>query len=129
MKKITITSAPATGDAGVAIGSGTSEAVSGFVHKVRLEYYGSPPSTTDVTINDLNDPSAEAIISRMNSYTNTTIYPRRMTTTNTNTNVTYDGIRGVYDYFVVNGPLQIAMSQTNAGCYVIAYVYIIDDIA
>lgn len=117
--------AVASGAAGAATGSTTSVPVSGIVHKVRLEYAGSPPVSTDVTLQDENDPAAENIVNKTNSASNTTLYPRRQVQNSAGSNLTYDGIRGVYENFLVCGRLKLSIAQSNEGCSVTATVYLI----
>jgi len=125
MDVVKFSSGAAEGSSGNATAVGYSVPVTGLIHKVRLEYSGNPPATTDVTLMDESDPGAESIINRMNSGSNTTIYPRRAVQTNSGTNCTYDGVRIVYENFVVNGRLKLTVSQTNPACECIAYVYVI----
>lgn len=120
--KITATAQGAAGSAG---GSVASVPVSGIVHKVRLDYSGSPPVSTDVTLQDENDPAAELIVNKTNSASNTTVYPRRQVQTNSGSNLTYDGIRGIYENYLVCGRLRLTIAQSNEGCSVTATVYII----
>lgn len=117
--------AVAQGAPGAAGGSALSTPVSGIVHKVRLEYGGSPPATTDVTLQDENDTAAENIVNRTNSASNTTIYPRRQVQSAAGANLTYDGVRGVYENYLVCGRLKLTIAQANEGSSVTAVVYLI----
>lgn len=125
MDVVKFSSGAAEGNNGNALAVGFSVPLSGLIHKVRLEYSGSPPATSDVTLIDESDPGAESIINRLNASSNTTIYPRRAVQTNSGANCTYDGVRIVYENFVVNGRLKLTISQTNPACECIATVYLI----
>ncbi len=125
MDIVKFSSGTAKGTNGSAVAVGLSAPVSGLIHKVRLEYRGSPPITTDVLLVDENDPAGENIIYRTNANSNTTIYPRRAVQTNSGANCTYDGIRVVYENYLVHGRLRLTLSQTNQACECIAYVYLI----
>ncbi|MGB9639983.1 MAG: hypothetical protein ACPL4H_03675 [Anaerolineales bacterium] len=125
MDVVKFSSGAAEGSSGNATAVGFSVPLSGLIHKVRLEYSGSPPATTDVTLIDESDAGAESILNRMNASSNTTIYPRRAVQTNSGSNCTYDGVRIVYENFAVNGRLKLTISQTNPACECTAYVYVI----
>ncbi|MGB9673647.1 MAG: hypothetical protein ACPL3P_05875 [Anaerolineales bacterium] len=125
MDIVKISSGAAEGANGNAQSSGYSVPLSGIVQKVRLIYSGNLPSSTDVTLLDENDLATENIVNRTNSFSNTTLYPRRAVQTNSGSNCTYDGIRIVYENYVVHGRLKLTIAQANPGCECTAYVYLI----
>ena len=125
MDIVKFSSGLAEGASGNAQAVGFSVPVSGLIHKVRLEYSGTPPTSTDTFLADEGDPISEAIVNRTNAISNITFYPRRAVQANGGSTCTYDGIRQVYENFIVQGRLKLTLAQTNPGCECTAYVYLI----
>lgn len=71
-----------TGDAGSATGTVTTDALSGFVEAVQLDYNASAPATTDVTITEANGMT-RAIVTNTDSATDAVIYPASKVTGST----------------------------------------------
>ncbi len=106
--------ATAAGANGAATGSAYSPSTAGEILKVDIAYGDSPPATTDVTLQDENDPRSENIITLTDANSDLTIYPRRILETNDGTDLTYDGTRKVYGPYVVHGRLKLTIAQANA---------------
>lgn len=116
--------ATAAGSAGSASGSAYSPHVRGRVIKVDLTYGGSPPVTTDVTLEDEGDPRSEAIVNLANANTDLALYPRRPVQDNANADLTYDATQKVSEPYVVHGRLKLSVAQANDTDTVTAIVWL-----
>lgn len=95
-----------TGSAGSATGTGYTEAFSGLVVDIRLDFHASAPATTDTTI--AHDPTGYGnLIVVTNSATDAVYYPRVEVMDATGTAVT-----DVMEMYAVSGRLSVAL----AGC-------------
>jgi hypothetical protein len=124
LDRIVIQTDPATGGAGAATATAYSPDVSGEVLAVDVAYGDSPPATTDVTLQDENDPRAENIVDLANANTDVKIYPRRVTELNDGTDITYDGTNEVYTPYIVHGRLKLTIAQANNDDYVTATIWV-----
>lgn len=113
LDRVTITTGAASGGAGAATATGYSPTVSGRVLAVYVAYSGTPPATTDVTLQDDDDPAEENIVNLADNNTDTKLYPRRQVEDNADNDLTYDGTRGVYEPYVVHGRLKATIAQAN----------------
>lgn len=101
--KITVTT---TGSAGSATGSGySSHAINGKLLGVKLDYSGSAPATTDVTITD--DSIGHTLLLVENSATDAMKHPRAKPVDNANA-----AISNAHAPFSINGKVKVAV----AGC-------------
>ena len=94
-----------TGSAGSATGSGTTIPIMGFLLDVYLDYDGSAPATTDVTI---SDPIFGNLVVNSNSNTDVWLAPRKQTC---------DGAAsasGLYDLIPINSAITIDVAQADA---------------
>ena len=104
----------ATGDAGLAGGTGNSdEMVRGEVIAVYLDYTGGISTTTDLTLRGKNAPY-DTILSLSDYYTDTWLYPRHAVQDYTGADVTYDGTHGIYAPYVVDDYLTGVITQSSA---------------
>jgi hypothetical protein len=114
--RVQFSTGPAVGADGAATATGYSVHVAGKVLAVDYRLLDSPPNTTDLVVSDENDPNGENFVSLGNIAAAGGKYcPRRPIQTNQYADVTYDGTRKVYDYYVVCGRLKATISQANAG--------------
>ena len=116
-----------TGSAGSATGAANStNTISGRILKVRLDFHASAPASTDVTITErIGSTDWETIHTESNSGTDVTRYPRRAVDDAAENTVTYDGTNEIYEPFVVDGYVRVAVAQSNAltDCVVVTVVY------
>jgi hypothetical protein len=93
------------GGAGVAVGSGSTIPIHGYLLDVYLDYHTSCPATSDVTI---TDPVFGVICVKSNNSTDCHLAPRL---------ATHDAsaaATGMYDYVPLNGSLSISVAQADA---------------
>lgn len=114
---------PAVGANDAATVATYSPHVSGFVHKVHVNYT-SAAANPDFTLSDAGDPGSELIINLLNQLTDITIYPRRITEQNDGTDVLYEAGVEVYDRFIVHGRLEAIFAQADADDQVVVTVWI-----
>ena len=77
IKRTTVTVTGATGGAGVATANlDTSGVVDGYIIAIYLEYTGTPPATSDVTIAEANNDPAIPVLTLTNANTDGWFYPR-----------------------------------------------------
>jgi len=116
-----------TGTAGLAAGAAnTPQPVCGKILKVRLNFHADAPNTTDVTITErVGSTDWETIHTETSSKTDVTRYPRRAVEDNAGATVTYDGANEIYEPFVVNGYVRVAVAQADAltDCVVVDIFY------
>ncbi|MGB9673648.1 MAG: hypothetical protein ACPL3P_05880 [Anaerolineales bacterium] len=125
MDVIKFSTEAASGSVGNASAHGYSPMMSGLVYKVVIDFANPAPSTCDVTLTDVNDPAAEAIVQLTDVNTQRVLYPRRAMTTNSGTNATYNGSQFVPTPYTVHGYLRLNLEQADPGCVVTATVYVI----
>lgn len=114
---------PCVGADDAATATGYSCHVSGFIHKVHVDYT-SAAANPDLTMWDAQDPGTELILNLLNQKTDLTIYPRRVTQENDGTDIIYAVGLGVYDRFIVHGRLAATFAQADADDQVILTVWI-----
>lgn len=102
-----------TGGAGAASAIAYSPPIQGEIIAVHVNYDGSPPATTDLTLSDENDPAAESIITLANQASDIKLYPRRILEDNTGADLTYDGTYKVHGPYTVHGRLKVTIAQAN----------------
>jgi hypothetical protein len=124
MDVIQISTEPAAGTAGNATASALSPILSGLVYKVVLRYQGAPPAPTNVKLSDLNDPANESIVN-VTGNTDLVLYPRRAMTSNSGSNLTFNGTQIVPTPYPVHGNLKLSLSLTNPGVTVTATVVLL----
>jgi hypothetical protein len=95
-----------TGGAGVSAGSVTSEPITGFIEDVFIDYNGSAPTTTDLTITE-NGGLGRTLFTFTNNKTDKTFSPRVLKQDATGADIT-----GVYGrIFLAGGTLTAALAQ------------------
>lgn len=122
LDRIQIT-ATASGSAGSATATAYSSPVSGLVHKVYVDYQDDT-DTTDVTLQDENDPASENIVNLADNDTDKTLYPRRKVQDNTGSDVTYDGTNEIYERYPVHGRLKLSVAQADDADVVVVTVWL-----
>ena len=73
----------------------------------------SYPATADFTITDTR--TGQSLWTESNVSGDTVMYPRVALQDNTNSAVTYDGTRPIYDTIPVHGKITIALAQVSVG--------------
>lgn len=123
--RITLLTAAATGGAGVATGTVKSDRViTGKIHAVHLRYLDSPPATAEATLEDGGTVASEQqILASITGNTDMWFYPRVLTRTNGNDDITYNGTDPVYDKYVVSDHLVLTLAAANNGDQVEATVF------
>lgn len=114
-----------TGANGSATGSAdTPSPVNGKLHAVYLDYHGSAPNTTDVTISQKEGPT-QTLLTVTDNATDGWKFPREQVHSNAGAGLTYDGSHAVAEAPPVTGKLTVSVAQSNAltGC-VTAWLYI-----
>jgi hypothetical protein len=91
-----------TGAPGASVGSGTTIPIEGFLLDVEIEYEGTAPATTDVTI---ADAIFGTVLSVANSVTKLWYAPRKQTCD------TAGAATGLYDLIPLKGPLTITVAE------------------
>lgn len=114
----------AAGSAGAASGYSHAPHCYGRVLKVAIAY-SNAPGTTDVTLEDENDPGEEKIVNLVNNVTDRVLYPRRPVQDNANADLTYDGTRKVSEPYLVHGRLRLTVDEANANTVVTAIVWLL----
>lgn len=114
---------PAVGVDDAATVTTYSPHVSGFVHKVHVNYT-SAAANPDFTLSDEGDPASELIVNLLNQLADITIYPRRITETNDGTDVLYAVGEEVHERFIVHGRLEGIFAQADPDDQVICTVWI-----
>jgi hypothetical protein len=105
-----------TGSAGSATGAANTPApVSGKILKIRFDYHASTPATADVTVTErAGAVDWETICTETDSATDVTRYPRKAVDDGAESAVTYDGTNEIYEPFVVNDYVRVAVAQGDA---------------
>ncbi len=105
-----------TGSAGSATGAeNTTQPISGKILKIRFDYHASAPASTDVTITErVGSTDWETICTETDSATDVTRYPRKAVEDNAESAVTYDGTNEIYEPYVVDDYVRVAVAQSNA---------------
>jgi len=114
-----------TGADGSASGSANSEhPVNGKLFGVFLDYHGSAPATTDVTITHTH-AAAQTLLTLTDVNSDGWYFPRQQVHGNTGTGLTYDGTRVVAEPYPVVGKVTVNVAQANAltAC-VTAWLYV-----
>jgi hypothetical protein len=101
-QKVAITT---LGNAGAAVGSGTTIPIMGFLLDVYLDYNAAAPATTDVTI---SDPVFGNDIVKSNNATDIWLAPRKQTCDPAAADT------GSFDLIPINGALTISVAQCDA---------------
>ena len=105
-----------TGSAGSATGAANTPApISGKILKIRFNFNASTPNTADTTVTErVAATDWETICTETSSTTDVTRYPRRAVEDNAEGTVTYDGTNEIYEPYVVNGYMRVAVAQGDA---------------
>ncbi len=93
------------GDAGAAIGSGTTIPIMGFLLDVFIDYHASAPATTDVTI---ADPVFGNLVVKSDNNTDCKLAPREPTVD------AAAAVTGLYDLIPLNSALTVSVAQADA---------------
>ena len=112
-EKIKVTTA---GTAGAAVGATNSDAaITGRILAIAIDYHASTPATADVTITErIVTTDRQTIHVETDSTTDVVRYPRRAVEDNAENTVTYDGTNEIYEPYVVNGQIRVAVAQGDA---------------
>jgi hypothetical protein len=108
--RVQFSTGAAAGSAGSATATAYSTWVSGEVLAVHVAYLDSPPSTTDITLSDEDDPSSEAIVNLVDANTDIRLHPRRLVEAADGTDAT-----DAFDRFPVHGRLEATIAGANVG--------------
>ena len=114
---------PAVGADDAATVTAYSPHVSGFIHKVHVNYT-SAAANPDFTLWDAQDPEPELILNLLNQKTDITIYPRRITEKNDGTDILYVAGEEVHERYIVHGRLAATFAQADADDEAIVTVWI-----
>lgn len=96
-----------TGSAGSATGSGVTEAVSGFLLDVHLDFDGDAPGTTDVTVKETG--AADNLVLSTDSVTDVRLAPRQSLVTRAAAAITNS-----HDRIPVTGTITVSVAQCDA---------------
>ena len=112
-EKIKVTTA---GTAGVAAGATNSDAaITGRILAIALDYHASTPATADVTITErIGTTNRQTIHVETNSTTDIVRYPRKAVEDNAEATVNYAATFPIYEPYVVNGQIRVAVAQGDA---------------
>ena len=104
------------GSAGTAVGATNSASgIYGKIHAIYFDYHASTPATADVTVTErIGATDRQTICVETNSTTDVMRYPRRAVEDNAEATVTYDGTNEIYEKYVVNGQIRVAVAQGDA---------------
>jgi len=98
-----------TGTDGNAVGNATSDTeINGFLVDVYLDYAGTAPATTDVTITH-ESPSRGNLLVVTDNATDGLYHPRAKLVDNANAAITNS-----HDHFALNGSIKVAVAGCNA---------------
>ena len=97
------------GNAGVATGSSVKSLPPSELVAIYLDYLGSAPATTDVTVTSPGNPASLTILTRSNSATDGWFYPKVQDHDNVAAAVV-----GSYSEPVIHGNIQIDLAQCDA---------------
>jgi len=102
-------------DAAATGAANTGAPICGKIQKIRLDYHASAPATTDVTVTErVGSTDWETIHTETDSKTDVTRYPRKAVEDNAESAVTYDGTNEIYEPYVVDGYVRVAVAGSNA---------------
>ena len=112
-EKIKVTTA---GTAGSAVGATNSDgAITGRILAIALDYHASTPATADVTITErIGTTDRQTIHVETDSTTDVVRYPRRDGEDNAEAGVEYSNNYPIYEPYVVNGQIRVAVAQGDA---------------
>jgi len=112
-EKIKVTTA---GTAGSAVGATNSDgAITGRILAVALDYHASTPATADVTITErIVTTDRQTIHVETDSTTDVVRYPRRAVEDNAEAEVEYSNNYSIYEPYVVNGQIRVAVAGADA---------------
>lgn len=104
-ERVSVTTAGADG---AATGSAYSQAFSGVILDIALDFHASAPATTDTTISEESPFSRNLLV--VTSSVTDAVFPVR--------GATYDAagaaVSGVVDNYVINGRVLVSLAQCNA---------------
>lgn len=105
-----------TGTAGSAVGATNSNAaITGRILAIALDFNASTPATADTTITERKGTTdRQTIHVETDSTTDVVRYPRRAVEDNAENTVTYDGTNEIYEPYVVNGKIRVAVAGGDA---------------
>lgn len=121
-EKIAVTT---TGGAGAATGSATGYLIfTGKLHAVYLDYNGSAPGTTDVTVK-IATPIAANLVVVTDNATDGWYLPRKQVCSDAAVALTYDGSNAVIEAMPVTGKITVDVAGADAltDC-VVAHVFV-----
>lgn len=104
--RITVT---ASGSAGSATGSGTTESINGRICAIHLDH-STGAATTDTTIKENSVPN-QTILAKADSVTDAWFYPRAKV--QDVAGVAAAAGDNLWDYFRVSGPINVALAQAD----------------
>jgi hypothetical protein len=96
-----------TGSAGSATGSGVTEAISGFLLDVHLDFHASAPATTDTTVKQTG--AADNILVVTDSKTDARYAPRQPIV-----DAAASAITNGSDRYPINGTITVSLAGCNA---------------
>jgi len=116
-----------TGSAGSATGATNSNvSIEGKILAFRINYHASCPNTADVTITErIGSTDWQTIHTETNSTTDVMRYPRRAVEDSAENTVTFDGTNEIYEPYVTNGQIRVAVAQADAltDCVIVDVLY------
>ena len=104
------------GSAGSATGAANStHVVTGKILAIYFDFHASAPATTDTTVTERKGSvDRQTICVETSSKTDVMRYPRRAVEDNAEATVTYDGTNEIYEPYVVDGYVRVAVAGSNA---------------
>ena len=104
------------GSAGSAVGATNSPAaISGKILAIFFDFHASTPNTADVTVTErIGTTDRQTICVETSSKTDVMRRPRTVVDDGAETTVTYDGTNEIYEPYVVNGQIRVAVAQGDA---------------
>jgi len=104
------------GSDGSAVGAAnSSRPINGKVQAIWFDFHASAPNTTDVTVTErVVTTDRQTVCVETSSKTDVMRYPRRAVEDNAEGTVTYDGTNEIYEPYVIDGYIRVAVAQCNA---------------
>lgn len=119
IKRTTISALAATGGAGIATATGTSEEViNGFILAVHIAGQDSPPPTLDVTLSEATNDPAMTVLTLTNVTADGWYYPQKQATDDTGA-----ALAGVGSLIPVHDYLTLSVAQADNDDGVVATLY------
>jgi len=120
--KVTTTGA----DAAATGATNSNSAIAGKILAIWIDYHASCPATADVTITEyVGSVSRQTIHTETDSATDVMRYPRRAVEDNAEATVEYSNNYLIYEPYVVQGQIRVAVAGANAltDCVVVDVIY------